>query len=255
MRRTLQEIRAVQGVSGVVAVDRQINLAFHVTPAHFERNELIELSQQALRVVREAPARAVRFYFRYDNGQVLVYALQRAVVIVLGKGHLNLQLLGLVTRATFPTIERKLSAAVDKEMPSPLTLVTIEQGQLAMCVEAFNTVARRLVSEAGDYVVQQSLRRSKDLLLPRFPGLRSFAVGDDGEVALIRGREMEVPGHMIRAMAYWLDAAITGCRAYVQDMPEIDVRRLTEPASEVLSQVGFYAYYGSLFTESERLST
>jgi hypothetical protein len=246
MNKILQEIRSVQGVTGVLILDKREKITYQLTPASFSSEGLKEIGLRLSRLVRLAPS-DISMELRFENGIAFLYNLERATVFIFGRLGLNQSILELVLKSAFFSIERELSktegkAHLKKEKKSSFIL---DKVYLEYLLQALNQIAKIYKQRLGIYLATQNLRKSKEEFLQRFSLLHSFFVDNNGVVSLIRGKEEEIPSDSVKAFALWISFFLQLCSS--QD-PELstDIKELTLDLEEKLEQMGFYETYEEL---------
>lgn len=246
MNKILQEIRSVQGVTGVLVLDKGEKITYQLTPASFSSEGLKEIGLRLSRLVKLAPF-DISMELRFENGIAFLYNLERVTVFIFGRLGVNQPILELVLKSAFLSIERKLSKTEEKAPPKgeKKSFFILDKIYLEYLLQALNQIAKIYKQKLGTYQVTQNLRKSKEEFLHRFDLLHNFFVDNNGEVSLIRGKEEETPSDSIKAFALWIILFIQLC---AKSYPELstDIRELTLGLEEKLEQMGFYEAYEEL---------
>src|SRR4030042_6315637 len=117
MNKILQEIKSVQGVSGVLVLDKKEGITYQLTPASFPTEGLKEVGLRLSRLSKACPV-DLSLELRFENGLALLYNLERGTVFIFGRLGINLSILELVLKSAFLSIERKLSKMEEKPLPA-----------------------------------------------------------------------------------------------------------------------------------------
>lgn len=247
MNKTLQEIKSVQGVTGVLVLDKEEGITYQLTPASFSTEGLKELGIRLSRLVKLLSTE-IKLELKFENGTAFFFNLERGAILIFGRPGINLPILNLVLKSTFLAIERKLA----KREEEPQTVeekkgsFLLDKIYLEHLLLALNQIAKIYKQKLGTYLVTQNLRRSKEELLPKFSLLHNFFVDNNGIVSIIRGKEEEdLPFDSIKAFAIWISFFIHLCYSH---SPELltDIKELTKGLEDNLEQMGFYETYERL---------
>jgi hypothetical protein len=246
MNKTLQEIKSVQGVTGVLVLDKKEGVTYQLTPASFPTEGLKEIGLRLSRLVKLSSTE-LSLELRFENGIAFFYNLDRGAILIFGRPGINLPILNLVLKSAFLAIERKLTKReephTDEEKKGSFLLDKIYLEHLLL---ALNQIAKTYKQKLGTYLVTQNLRRSKEKFLLKFSLLQNFFVDNNGNVSIIQGKEEEdLPFDSIKAFAVWISFFIHLCSSH---NPELltDIRELTKELEENLDQMGFYEAYEKL---------
>lgn len=246
MNEILQEIKSVQGVTGVLVLNKNEGITYQVTPVSFPKDGLKDVGTRLSRLAKASSA-GTSLELRFENGLAFFYNLDRGAVLIFGRPGMNLSVLNLVLKSAFLSIERKLSKK--GEQPSfreeEKASFFLDKIYLEHLIAALNQIAGTLKQKLGAYSVTQNLRRSKEEFLLQFAILQNYFVDNNGTVSLIRGKEEEASTEVLKAFALWISHFIHLCS--VQE-PEIltDIRALTSGLEEKLEMMGFYETYDKL---------
>jgi len=246
MNKILQEIKSVQGVTGVLVLDKKEGVTYQLTPASFPSEGLKELGLRLSRLTKLSSA-VMSLELRFENGIAFFYNLDRGAIFIFGRPGINLPILDLVLKSVFLSIERKLAKKGEKPHPQEekKSSFILDKIYLEHLLQALNQIAKIYKQKLGTYLVTQNLRRSKEELLLKFELLQNFFVDNNGTVSLIRGKEEEVPFDSLKAFALLIHLFIHLCSSYDPELLT-DIRELTKGLEEKLEQMGFYETYEKL---------
>jgi len=243
MDRVLQEIKSVQGVSGVLVLDKKGSIVYQLTPASFPEEGLKEIGLRLSRLVKVVSAE-LRLEIKFENGIAYLYNLEKELIFIFGRLGINKSILELVLKSAILTIERKLlreegSASSHEERKSSFILDRIYIEHL---VQVLNQIAEIFKQKLGVYLVTQNLRKSKEEFLPKFDLLQNFFVENSGEISYIKGKENDIPTDSLKVFALWISLFIHLCYRYEPGL-STDIRELSRGFEDKLEQMGFYEVY------------
>jgi predicted regulator of Ras-like GTPase activity (Roadblock/LC7/MglB family) len=244
LNKVLAEIKAVQGVSGVMILDLESRVTYRLLPAHVEKDRLNELATILLEVYprMEEPT---RIDLKFDNGIAIVARLNRAGILIYGRPSLNLPLLKLVLGSSISTIEQKLKRKTYKTAATGTdeTSTTMTQGYVESLVEAMNEIASVYRKYIGAYSLGQKVREARERLLGEFPFLRNFFVDNNGVVVMIRGKQGLVEERVVCGFARWASVLKELCQKTSPEIRELQISQLTQNWADKLEEMGFYQLY------------
>jgi hypothetical protein len=246
MNEILQEIKSVQGVTGVLVLNKNEGVTYQVTPVSFPKEGLQEIGTRLSRLSKTSST-GTSLELRFENGMAFFFNLDKGSVLIFGRPGMNLSVLNLVLKSAFLSIERKLSK--EGEKPSfkgeERGSFILDKIYLEHLVTVLNQIAKVYKEKLGTYSVTQNLRKSKEEFLIKFDLLQNFFVDNNGIVSLIRGKEEESSSDILKAFALWISHFIHLCS--VQE-PEIltDIKLLTSGLEDKLGMMGFYETYEKL---------
>lgn len=246
MNEILQEIKSVQGVTGVLVLNKNEGITYQVTPVSFPKEGLRDIGTRLSRLAKISST-GTSLDLRFENGMALFFNLDRGAVLIFGRPGMNQSVLSLVLKSAFLSIERKLSK--EGERPSlrgeEKSSFILDKIYLEHLLTALNRISKLYKEKLGTYSVTQNLRRSKEEFLIKFDLLQNFFVDNNGTVSLIRGKEEETSADILTAFALWISHFIYLCS--LQE-PEIstDIRGLTLGLEDKLEMMGFYETYEKL---------
>ncbi|MDP2961108.1 MAG: hypothetical protein Q8N71_06755, partial [candidate division Zixibacteria bacterium] len=89
MNKTLQEIKSVQGVTGVLVLDKKEGITYQLTPASFPTEGLKELGVRLSRLVKLLSTE-IKLELKFENGTAFFYNLERGAILIFGRPGINL---------------------------------------------------------------------------------------------------------------------------------------------------------------------
>ena len=246
MNEILQEIKSVQGVTGVLVLNKNEGVTYQVTPVSFPRQGLQEIGTRLSRLAKTSLT-GTSLELRFENGIAFFFNLDKGAILIFGRPGMNLSVLNLVLKSAFLSIERELSKEGEKPLfrEEERSSFFLDKIYLEHLVTALNQIAKIFKEKLGTYSVTQNLRKSKEEFSIKFDLLQNFFVDNNGSVSLIRGKEEETSADILRAFALWISHFIHLCS--VQE-PEIltDIKLLTRGLEDKLEMMGFYETYEKL---------
>lgn len=246
MNKVLAEIKAVQGVSGVMILDLESLITYRLLPAYLEKDRLSELARILSEVCRKMEE-PIRIDLRFENGTAILARLNRTAILIYGRPSLNLPLLKLVLRSSMSSIEKKLKRKGYKTTPTGAdeTPTTMPQTYAKPLVEAMNEIASVYREHIGTYLLSQKVREAREKLLGEFPFLRNFSVDNKGVVFTIKGKENLVEEGVVLAFARWTSVLKELCGKTSPEIKELKISELTQNWADKLEEMGFYQLYGN----------
>jgi len=254
LNNVLEELKAVQGVSGVLIMDLESLVTYQLLPAHFEKNHLRDMAINLLEICQRTKE-PVRIDLRFDNGMVFFTRFNRIVILVYGRPSLNLSLLKLVIRSSIRNIERKLEIKGTKaqEKSEERKLTPLTQAYIQTLVDMLNQLARAYEKFTGNYLLTQNLRLAKEKLLKEFPYLSNFYVDNNGLVSAVKGDLSFEKEKVIFSFSRWASLLNELVCEISPKIAGLNIRELTKETGGKLEEMGFYQLYEKKKTEKSLL--
>ena len=244
MNKILEELKAVQGVSGVLILDLESLLTHQLLPASFDRARLGSLTVNLLALCEKAEG-PVGIDLKFNNGAAFLAKLNHSAILIYGRPSLNLSLLKLVLKSSARTIERSLlrkreqsKGRFEDKSSTPLVQMYVRP-----LVEAMNQIASVYKKYIGTYPLTQNLREAKGKLSKEFPFLTNFAVDNTGLVSAIKGGEDLVREDVVLSFSRWASLLTEFCQRISPETKRLDIRELTKDSAQKLEEIGFYQLY------------
>lgn len=241
MNKILADIKAVQGVSGVVVLDLQNSISYKLLPAGLKKDEVSRLATTLLELCRETKD-PVRVDLKFDNGAAVLLKLKWAGIFVYGRLSLNLSMLELVLRSSISTMEKRVQRRSHgaRGIPEGVTSATLALTSVETLVEAMNQIASAYAKDIGTYLLAQKMREAREKLLQEFPFLSNFFVNNSGMVLAIKGKEALQEGSAVLAFARWVSVLRQLCRIISPETRKIKTADLIQDSAGKLEEMGFY---------------
>jgi len=236
--KVLEELKAVQGVSGVLILDLQRLVTYQLLPAHFEKSLLHNLAMNLLTLCRKIDE-PIRIDLKFDKGVAFIARLNHSAILIYGRPSLNPSLLKLVLKSSVRTIERRLERereqAKQRFEDNPQIQVYVKP-----LVEALNQITSVYRKYIGTYPLTQNLREAKERLSGEFPVLTNFFVDNNGSLSVIKGRESLIREDATLSFSRWVSLLTELCQKISPEIRELKIRDLTKDSVDQLEKMGFY---------------
>jgi len=241
LNKMLADIKAVQGVSGVLILDLQNSISYKLLPAGLEKDQVRRLAKTLLELCRETED-PVRMDLKFDNGAAVLVKLNRAGVFVYGRPSLNLSMLELVLRSSISTVEKRVQrrSRETREIPKGVTPPASARTFVEPLVEAMNQIASAYGKHIGTYLLAQKMREAREKLLQEFPFLTNFFVNNSGMVLAIKDKEALQEESVVLAFARWVSLLRQLCRIISPETRKIKTSDLIQDSAGKLEKMGFY---------------
>ena len=254
MNKVLEELKAVQGVSGVMIMDSESLVTYQLLPANFEKNHLRDIAINLMEICQRTKE-PVRIDLKFDNGVAFFTRFNRIVILVYGRPSLNLSLLKLVIKSSIRNIERKLKIMGTQalEKPEQRELAPLNQAYIKTLVDALNKLARAYERFTGNYLLTQNLRLAKEKLLKEFPYLSNFYVDNNGTVFAVKGDLSFEKEKVIFSFSRWASLLTELVCDISPETADLNIGELTKEIGDKLEEMGFYQLYEKKKTEKSLL--
>lgn len=240
MDKILSNIRAVNGVIGLVVIDKNRALTYQLMPAVYSDSEIKSIAMPLLHMGRSVAANmSIDFFF--ESGVARIYNKDEQITMIIGRPELNLNALGVVCREAIPAIGRKFARGQLGVMSS----LKNEQSDIGFdfLIKAINIVSANCLEKIGAYMVTKNLRKAKDDLNRQYPVLTGVTVDNNGVVSLIRGTQDKIAGDSMKAFAHWANLFLSLCAKSSDKLKPDDIMNLTFEIKDRLDLAGFYQVY------------
>jgi predicted regulator of Ras-like GTPase activity (Roadblock/LC7/MglB family) len=254
LNKVLEELKAVQGVSGVLIMDLRTLVTYQLLPAHFEKDRFRDLAMNLVEVCQRAK-KPVRIDLRFDNGVAFFTRVNKIVILVYGRPSLNLSLLKLVIRSSIRTIERKLDTKEKKseEKSEQGRSASPDQTYIQTLIKTLNQLTKEYSKFTGSYQLTQNLRLAKEKLLLEFPFLTNFYVDNSGIISLVKAEVDLEKEKVVLSFSRWASLLTELSQEVSPNIADLKIRELTKEMSDELEGMGFYDMYEKQKTEKSLL--
>jgi len=241
MRKVIEAIRGVMGVSGVVLWERD-NSAFHkllparLTTADTENicAQLVKFSQLAGKV-REVKT-------RFKSGWLWIHCSPKFALAVIAKPDLNTTTLNLVLKSSLSTLEAQVRAPAPQ--PTVLQYVEFTPDHVVAISRAINLALGHFQGQVSRFEIAEVLRQAKTQLLEEYPVLKHFTVDANGGIIVIKGAEKHMDADAVPAAAQLVANFVRLIGARTSTIG-FDIEKLTLGLHQMLAEIGFYNYFAS----------
>jgi len=243
MDRIMSNIKMVQGVSGVMVIDKARALTYQMMPASMSPDSVKELAIELLHLGRTIEKNLSLDLF-FESGLARLYNRPEQVVLILGRPDMNFNALSVVCREAIPAISRKLSKG-QLGISSP-GAKDHKESDLELLISALNIISAKCVEKIGAYMVTRNLRRAKDELAGKYPIITAIMVDNNGIVSLIKGIQPGVGKDSLKAFAHWANLFLSYCANSTNKLKPEDILDLTFEIKDRLDLAGFYQIYSDV---------
>jgi len=240
MNKILANIRAVPGVIGTLVIDKNRALTYQLVPASFTTEKIKEIAMPLLRLGQSLD-RNMSLDLFFENGLARLYNRSNLIVLILGHGDLNFNVLGIVCREAIPAISRKL--AHGQLSVSSSDRKTSSDASPEFLLKAINIISTNCVEKIGAYMVTKNLRKAKDELAQTYPILAGISVDNNGIASFIKGLPYEKDRDTLTGFAHWANLFLSDCAKATNKLKPADIMELTLEIRETLDLSGFYQLY------------
>ncbi|MBU1319564.1 MAG: hypothetical protein KKG33_03560 [candidate division Zixibacteria bacterium] len=238
MKRILEQLRGVVGVTGVSILDRYTGMTNSLFSARFSEPKKEELERMLQRMVSAVQTTSA-FKIRFESGWLMIKSDEDYAVLILARDDLNFETLKLVMKSGLVSLRSVSVASAPARKTQQLTPASI-----SILIEAFNSISEYLMtaSEIGPYGTSALLRKAREDILDHFPTLKKFAVDNNGKVELIRSADKNLDSDVVEAIAWW---SLTFRDKVNSKKPVfgLDIKTITKKHNEELDSLGFYTAY------------
>jgi hypothetical protein len=240
MDKILSNIRAVNGVTGIIVIDKSRALTYQLMPASYTAAEVKNIALSLLHLGKAMPGgMAIDFFF--ESGLGRLYNNEEQITVIIGRPELNLNALGVVCREAISAIGRKFSrgqlsvTSSSKAEPS--------KAGFDFLIKAINIISANCIEKIGAYMVTKNLRKAKDELTVKYPVLTVVSVDNNGMATLIRGTDGQAAENAMKAFAHWANLFLSYCAKSSDKLNPEDIMNLTFEIRDRLDLSGFYQVY------------
>jgi hypothetical protein len=240
MDKILSNIRAVNGVTGIIVIDKSRALTYQMMPASYSADEVKNIALSLLHLGKAFPG-GMSIDFFFESGLGRLYNNEEQITLIIGRPELNLNALGVVCREAILAIGRKFARG-QLGISSPSKAEPFEAG-FDFLLKAINIISANCVDKIGAYMVTKNLRRAKDELTGKYPILINVSVDNNGFCTLIRGADFGQKENAMKAFAHWANLFLSHCARSTDKLSPEDILKLTFEIKDRLDLSGFYQVY------------
>ena len=240
MDKILANIRTVNGVTGIIVVDKNRALTYQMMPAIYSDDDIKGIAIPLLHLGRSVNANMSLDFF-FESGLARLYNKDEQTTLIIGRPDLNLNALGIVCREAIPAIGRKFSRG-QLGVTTPAKSEPVETSY-DFLVQAINIISANCLEKIGAYMVTKNMRKAKDELTAKYPVLTIVSVDNNGLASLIRGVEPGPANQAMKAFAHWANLFLSHCAKSSNKLKPDDIMNLTFEIKDRLDLAGFYQVY------------
>ncbi len=240
MDKILSNIRAVNGVTGIIVIDKSRALTYQMMPASYAADEVKNIALSLLHLGKAFPT-GMSIDFFFESGLGRLYNNEEQITLIIGKPELNLNTLGVVCREAISAIGRKFARG-QLSVSTSSKAEPFEAG-FDFLIKAINIISANCVDKIGAYMVTKNLRKAKDELTAKYPVLISISVDNNGMCTLIRGADTQHTEIAMKAFAHWANLFLSYCARSTDKLNPEDIMNLTFEIKDRLDLSGFYQVY------------
>jgi hypothetical protein len=243
MNKILTNIRAVPGVWGALAIDKNRALTYQLLPSTYDAEVVKSIALPALSLGRNVDKNLIVDFF-FENGKGRLYNRAEAIVLVLGRYDLDFDMLGSICKEAVPAICRRFTRASLSDN-GPVTTDNISVS-FEFLLKAINIIASNTQQKIGAYLVTKHLRNSKDNLVAKYQFLSTITVDNNGVAFLIKGYPPHKGNDLLSGFAHWANLFISNCAKSTDKLTAADILELTIDIKDKLEMTGFYQLYADV---------
>lgn len=245
MNQLLQQIKSVNGVSGILVLDKNNSTTYQLLPASFSVEVIKKLAVRLKEVARTWPD-LQQLEVKFESGYGRLINTVSSVIYVLAKSDIYFPDLNLVLKSVLPQIEKKISKNNPFQEVEQEQVYALNRVNLDLLLAAINLIANKYRDLMGAYQVTQNLRKAKDKLLDIFPYLTNFYVDNQARVSFLKSKQEIDQTKIQEAFANWLYGFKAYCDTAVPALQDADIKELTAELKAELAKQGFYHWYETL---------
>jgi hypothetical protein len=238
MQKILEEIKSVQGITGVLIWDKKSLRSFQLLPASFATSVIKSTCSKMIKLAQGMKSQAEVKLF-YDNGTVIILSRPSALILILGRADLNFSLLNLVLSSTLLRLEKILTSEEMGKSDFP----PLEQKKVNYLIEGMNLLSHFVSDKIGPYKTTQNLRQAKEKLISAYPLMANLFVDNNANISVLKGKGGLWSGEVVLAFAKW--AAHLEKLSFKKERV-LDLKKITSPLEESLEEMGFYFVFQNI---------
>jgi len=232
MQKILEEIKSVQGVTGVLVWNKKTLSSSQILPANFAFG-MIKSTCQKMANLAQALGVFAKAELFYANGIAIFLDQPSTLILILGRTNLDSRLLDLVLNSCLARLEKLLSFKRLEGDDFPV----LEQKKMDRLLEGMNLISSYISDRIGAYRTTQNLRQAKDKLIASHSFMANLFVDNNARLSIIKGKQGLWSGEVILAFAKWV--AYTEKLCFKKEKA-IDLKKITSPIEQDLDEMGFY---------------
>ena len=239
MKKVIEAIRGVMGVSGVVLWEKEANLFHKLLPARFSAAEADAICTRLVKFCDDY-TRGKEVKARFTKGWMWLHNGNSFALLILAKPDLNTTTLNLVLKSSLSTLESNI------RKPSAVTTHNphFTPDHVSVLSRAINLALGHFQGQISRFDIADVLRIARSQLLDHYPVLKHFTVDANGGIIVIKGAEKSMDASVIAAAAQLTAVFIELIRAKA-NITGFDIEKITLGIRQPLEEIGFYNYFAS----------
>lgn len=237
MKKVLEAIRGVIGVSGVMIWEKGSNTFHKLLPARFEGEAAGKLAERLSRYCTDND-QDLKVIARFRKGWVFMFDQGQFSLLVLGKSDLNTTTLNLVLKSALNTLESTCRQPASNNNSG----IKFLPDHVVALARAINLSLGFFQGQLSRFEIADVLRLAKSQLLTDYPALKHFTVDANGGVIVIKKAERYMDISSVEAAAKLITTFVGLARAKT-NTAGFDIAKLTDDLNSTLSEVGFYHWF------------
>jgi hypothetical protein len=240
MKKVIEAIRGVMGVSGVVLWEKDANVFHKLLPARFSAAEADAICARLVQFCQHySHGRDVKA--KFNKGWLWLHNSHSFALLILAKSDLNTTTLNLVLKSSLSTLEANL------RKPSAATVTqnaNFTPEHVAAISRAINLALGHFQGQISRFDIAEVLRLAKNQLLDQYQVLKHFTVDANGGIIVIKGAEKAMDASAVPASAH-LIAVFVQLVSTRANIVGFDIEQITVGLQKPLNEIGFYSYFAS----------
>jgi hypothetical protein len=240
MKKVIEAIRGVMGVSGVVLWEKEANIFHKLLPARFSAGEADAICARLIQFC-ESNLQGREVKAKFNKGWLWLHNGHAFALLILAKPDLNTTTLNLVLKSSLSTLESNL-----KRPAGAVTThnVNFTPEHVAILSRAINLALGHFQGQISRFDIAEVLRLAKTQLIDHYPVLKHFTVDANGGIIVIKGAERSIDDSVIAAAAQLIALFIELVKSKAS-VTGFDIEKITLGLQQPLNQIGFYNYFMS----------
>lgn len=239
MKKIIEAIRGVMGVSGVVLWEKDANLFHKLLPARFSAAEVDAICTRLVKFCDDY-TRGKDVKARFTKGWMWLHNGNSFALLILAKPDLNTTTLNLVLKSSLSTLESNLRKPGGVTIHNP----NFTPDHVGVLSRAINLALGHFQGQISRFDIADVLRLARTQLIDHYPVLKHFTVDANGGIIVIKGAEKSMDASVVAAAAQ-LTAVFIELIKTKANVTGFDIEKITLGIRQPLGEIGFYNYFAS----------
>ncbi|MGB5105968.1 MAG: hypothetical protein WBP29_09760 [Candidatus Zixiibacteriota bacterium] len=239
MKKVIEAIRGVMGVSGVVLWEKDANLFHKLLPARFSAAETDAVCTRLVKFCDDY-TRGKDVKARFTKGWMWLHNGSSFALLILAKPDLNTTTLNLVLKSSLSTLESNLRKPGGVTIHNP----NFTPDHVLVLSRAINLALGHFQGQISRFDIADVLRIARAQLIDHYPVLKHFTVDANGGIIVIKGAEKSMDASVVAAAAQ-LTAVFIELIKSKAIITGFDIEKITLGIRQPLDEIGFYNYFAS----------